>query len=83
MKDQKASIHLFRTIILFSIWIGLLYPELALPKDSYRIVFTDASKETREFYEEDEDLFWKILSLDKDKIKFKSYLLEHFFRGKG
>ena len=81
MKGQKTSIHLLRTVLIFSIWIGLLYPEIALPKDSYRMVFTDATQEERAFFEEDEEIFWKILSLDKSKVKFKSYLLERFFKG--
>lgn len=82
MKEQKASIHFIRTVLIFSIWIGLLYPEIALPRDSYRIVFTDEAEE-EEFMKEDEEIFWKILSLDRDKIKFKSYLWERFFQGRG
>lgn len=60
-------------------WWGLIYPELAMTPDTYRVVSEVGSVQQGEDVVEwdfDSNIYKKVLSADKDQIRFRSKLLQ-------
>lgn len=60
-------------------WWGVLYPELVLTTDTYRIC-DDGEREEQEIRDRqnpsaDQDIYWNLLKADKNEIRFRSKLL--------
>lgn len=56
-------------------WWGVLYPELILTADTYRIC-DDSGQETSDSgnFSENQDVYWDILKTDRSEIRFRSRL---------
>lgn len=60
-------------------WWGVLYPELVLTTDTYRIC-NDNGQEEKDIREAqnlsaDQDVYWDLLKADRSEIHFRSRLL--------
>lgn len=55
-------------------WWGVLYPELCLMEDTYRIVYEDSQEAEEELSAS--ELYYKLLSSEPEQIKIKSKLWE-------
>lgn len=73
---MKWKIKKAMWLIMAFTWWGLLYPELTLTEDTWRIVWV--SEEEREDARNDSSLetYYKLLSAEPNQIKIKSRLLE-------
>lgn len=54
-------------------WWGVLYPELVLTADTYRICNENGQEE--QDLPADEDVYWNLLKADRSEIRFRSRLL--------
>lgn len=54
-------------------WWGVLYPELVLTADTYRVCNDNGQEEQR--LSADEDVYWNLLKADRSEIRFRSRLL--------
>lgn len=59
-------------------WWGVLYPELVLTADTYRIC-DDSGQEEKDIQEgqslsTDQDVYWNLLKADRSEIRFRSRL---------
>lgn len=60
-------------------WWGVLYPELTLTQDTYRIIDEtgrELTLETYEHWDAGKDVYLKILEAEPDQIRFRSKLVE-------
>lgn len=61
-------------------WWGILYPELTMVSDTYRIVIYDENTDEMRIVEPGEykgdSIYYEILEADQDQIIYKSKLLE-------
>ncbi|MCM1542528.1 MAG: hypothetical protein NC121_14885 [Blautia sp.] len=73
MKRIWAGIKVFMCICGVFGWWGVLYPELVLTTDTYRIC--DDSGQDGEDLSTEQDIYWKLLKADKNEIRFRSRLL--------
>lgn len=58
-------------------WWGVLYPELIMTADTYRVVDADAAvQDAGEVleYESDEEFYRQLLRMDQDQLRFSSRL---------
>ncbi|MCM1043877.1 MAG: hypothetical protein NC417_00050 [Candidatus Gastranaerophilales bacterium] len=58
-------------------WWGLLYPELALTSDTYRIVDENGvvcESEAQNEWGADGSIYWKLLGADDGQVRFRSKL---------
>jgi len=58
-------------------WWGVLYPELVLTADTYRICGSEQDKQGIQDIQNlsaDQDIYWKLLKADRDDICFRSRL---------
>lgn len=58
-------------------WWGVLYPELVLTTDTYRICGgqNEQGIQDEQNLSPDQDIYWNILKADRDEICFRSKLL--------
>ena len=82
-KKLQISFHILATATAALGWWGLLYPELAMTPDTYRVVYEETS-ETGDYihgdvsmveWDADQDIYRKILSADRSQLRFRSKLL--------
>lgn len=60
-------------------WWGILYPELAMTPDTYRVVAEDQAGQemlTQEEWDFDSNIYWEILRADRSQVRFRSRLLD-------
>lgn len=79
MKKKWKEIRILFGICAALGWWGVLYPELTLLPDTYKIVIRDEFSNEEAFCYEwsaDDDLYRDILEADTDSIVFKSKLWE-------
>lgn len=79
MKKKSAGIRIAFVICAALGWWGVLYPQLAMTPDTYRVVSEDGTVQTDEFmvkWDFDNDIYREILNADRGRIKFKSKLFE-------
>ena len=79
MKKVWASVKVVLCICAVSGWWGVLYPELVLTADTYRI-YSDSEQDEQDMQDGqplsvDQDIYWKLLEADRKEIRFKSRLL--------
>ena len=80
MKKNKwiLSIRFLLTVCAAYGWWGVLYPELTMTQDTYRIVMEDDAVQTEwEMIEleGDENIYEAILEADSSQVHFRSRLL--------
>lgn len=76
---MKKDIRIILCICAAFGWWGLLYPELALTSDTYRIVDEDGvvcESETDSEWSPDGSIYWKLLGADNGQVRFRSKLLD-------
>lgn len=85
MKQNKLRIpfRIFITACAALGWWGILYPELTMTPDTYKIVYEDAV--SQEYYVQeqgevvewdlDSDIYETVLSADRSRLRFRSRLL--------
>ena len=56
-------------------WWGVLYPELVLTADTYRICGGEQDEQGTQDLSADQDIYWKLLKADREDIRFRSRLL--------
>ena len=80
MKRKWNGIRIIMGICAALGWWGVLYPELAMTPDTYRIIDTEEGKsaEVRK-WSFDSEIYWEILNADSDYISFKSRFLEELY----
>ena len=79
MKKKWKEIRILFGICAALGWWGVLYPELTLLPDTYKIVIRDEFSEEESFSYEwiaEDALYREILEADADSIVFKSKLWE-------
>lgn len=79
MKRRWKEIRILVGICAALGWWGVLYPELTLLPDTYKIVIRDEYENEKAFcyeWSSDDTLYRDILKTDKDNIVFKSKLWE-------
>lgn len=63
-------------------WWGVLYPELVLTADTYRICSDDGQEEKdiqeAQCLSTDHDAYWNLLKADRSEIRFRSRLFEEW-----
>lgn len=83
---MKLAIKKSIWIIMAFGWWGVLYPELSLIENTYRIVYMDEYEEECEENLSATELYYKLLSAEPERIKIKSKLFEtvasYFQKGK-
>lgn len=78
MKRIWAGVKAVLCICAVLGWWGVLYPELVLTTDTYRIC-DDNGQEERDVQEgqnfsTDQDVYWNLLKADRSEIRFRSRL---------
>ncbi len=79
MKRIWAGVKIAACVCAAFGWGGVLYPELVLTADTYRIC-SDGGQEGQEIQEEydfsaQQDIYWTLLKADREDIRFRSKLL--------
>lgn len=76
MKKILAGVKILLCICAAFGWWGVLYPELVLTADTYRI-YMDGEQETQEEQKcpVEQDIYWSLLKADRDEIRFRSRFL--------
>lgn len=81
MKKRLSKIRVLGGICAAFCWWGLLYPELTMTPDTYEVFIEEDAvipmKEMPDWDLDDEDVYHMILETDREKIRFKSRLLEY------
>lgn len=75
---KRMEIRILLCICAALGWWGILYPELTMTPDTYRIVDETGSVQNTEEVLEwdfDSDIYWKVLNADRSQVRFKSRLL--------
>lgn len=76
---MKRDIRILLCICAAFGWWGILYPELALTPDTYRVVDGDGvvyESEAEGEWNLDDGIFWRVLGADSSQIRFRSKLLD-------
>lgn len=79
MKGIRTGIRIIVCVCAVLGWWGVLYPELVLTADTYRIC-GDSESGGQHIQEEqslsaDQDIYWNLLKADRNEIRFRSKLL--------
>lgn len=81
MKKSEIGIRVLGGICAVFCWWGLLYPELTMTPDTYKVYWEEtalaADREAQDF---EKDIYRIFLETDREKIRFKSRLLEYLRR---
>lgn len=86
MKKNKlmVSFRIFITVSAALGWWGVLYPELTMTQDTYRIVYEDTTAEENGYVQEaaevvewdfDNDIYEDVLGAQRSRIRLRSRLL--------
>lgn len=86
MKKNKLmiSFRFFITICAAYGWWGVLYPELTMTPDTYRVVYEEEADDVDYYvqvptevveWEFDNDIYETVLSADRSRLRFRSRLL--------
>lgn len=80
MKKIWAGIKIAACVCAALGWWGVLYPELVLTADTYRICSDGQDGDGQVLQEGQgfpakEDIYWTLLKADRDEIRFRSKLL--------
>lgn len=78
MRKRKNIIRILAALCSALGWWGFLYPELTLTPDTVKIVYLDESGDELNTTEctYDSRLYFKILGAEKDRITYRSKLLD-------
>lgn len=80
MKKKLSKVRVLGGICVAFCWWGLLYPELTMTADTYKVFWEEEAvipeKEMPD-WDLEEDVYRMILGTDKGRIRFKSRLLEY------
>lgn len=79
MKKIWAGVKITLCVCAAFGWWGVLYPELVLTADTYRIC-GDGGQDQQEIQDGqyasvEQDIYWKLLKAGRDEIRFRSKLL--------
>ena len=82
MKRIRAIIQITLCVCAVLGWWGVLYPELVLTADTYRICGENESrgknKKDDQEASAEKDIYWSLLEADTEEILFRSRLLEEW-----
>lgn len=76
---MKKDIRIILCICAAFGWWGLLYPELALTSDTYRVVDEDGAvceSGAEGEWSPDGSIYWRLLGTDSSQVRFRSKLLD-------
>lgn len=79
MKKKLTGIRIAFAVCAALGWWGVLYPELTMTPDTYRVVCEDGTVQADENMVEwdfDNDIYREILNADRSRIRFKSKLFQ-------
>lgn len=69
MKKNRSSLKTLFMMCAAICWWGMLYPELALTPDTYRMICEEEE-------EPEEDAFWQLVEQGEHPVRFRSRFLE-------
>lgn len=84
MKTEKTEWKVIKAVVCVCAalgWWGVLYPELTMMPDTYRIVKEDQTSQEQKISQEstewdfDRDIYFEILQAPAGQVRFKSRLL--------
>lgn len=73
MKKIRTGVQTALCICAVLGWWGVLYPELVLTADTYRMC-SDNEQDVQNL-SADQDIYWNLLKADRSEIRFRSRLL--------
>lgn len=76
---MKKDIRVLLCICAALGWWGLLYPELAMTEDTYRIVDENGivcEGKEGEAWNPDSSIYWKVLGADSSQVRLRSKLFD-------
>ena len=79
MKKKLFGIRITFAVCAALGWWGVLYPELTMTPDTYRIVSEEGTVQSDENMVEwdfDNDIYREILNADRSRIRFRSKLFQ-------
>lgn len=81
MKKNEIGIRLLCGVCAVFCWWGLLYPELTMTPDTYRVYGEQEAFVTDdEDWDSEKDVYRMFMETDRKQIRFKSRLLEYLRR---
>ena len=76
MKRIRTGVKVILCVCAVLGWWGVLYPELVLTADTYRICGVNESDEQNvQSHSAEQDIYWDLLKADRSEIRFRSKLL--------
>ena len=79
MKKKRLELRILLSVCAALGWWGMLYPQLAMTPDTYRIIYEDETvQESADMVEWDfdSDIYRQILEAEDDKVQLRSKLFD-------